>query len=285
MRVTSHFVPSRPSCRQKRRGEGDPVNIVIFGANGPTGRLAAEQASAEGHTVTAVTRRPKEFPVIGPRVRVVEADVLDPAAVDRGVAGQDAVISALGVPYGRSPVSVYSAGVSHITQAMTKHGVRRIVGVTSTVLFGTAAPGETFLFRRVLEPSVVRFMGRTVYDDMRRMEEVVRESDLDWTVVRPGGLFDRDGVSDYRVGTERLPGRYTARADLAHELLRQAVDDGHVRAFVDVRTTQDTPSFLDLLRNEAFSGKGGKRGKRGKRGSEKGTGTGNLPVGRRTWSG
>ncbi|WP_427920304.1 NAD(P)-dependent oxidoreductase [Streptomyces sp. cg40] len=237
------------------------MNIVIFGANGTTGRLAAEQAGAEGHAVTAVTRRPADFPVRGPRLRVLEADVLDPAAVERAVAGQDAVISTLGVPYGRRPVTVYSVGIRHITRAMARHDVRRVVGVTSTVLFGTAAPGEGLLFRKVLEPSVVRFMGRTVYDDMRRMEEILRETDLDWTVVRPGGLFDTDSVSDYRVGRERLPGRYTARADLAHELLRQAVDDDrHVHAFVDVRTTQGTPSFLDLIRNEAFGGKGEKSG-------------------------
>lgn len=235
------------------------MNIVIFGANGPTGRLAVEQARAEGHAVTAVTRAPESFPMKNPRVRVVGADVLDPGAVDGAVAGQDAVISVLGVPFGRSPVAVYSVGVGHIARAMAEHGVRRFVGVTSAVLFGTAAPGEGFLFRKVLEPSVVRFMGRTVYDDMRRMEEIVRATDLDWTVVRPGGLFDRDGVSDYRVGTERLPGRYTARADLAHALLRQAVEDRHVRAFVDVRTTQDTPSFLDLLRKEAFSGERGRK--------------------------
>ncbi|MHA5049546.1 NAD(P)-dependent oxidoreductase [Streptomyces sp. SD15] len=235
------------------------MNIVIFGANGPTGRQTAEQASAAGHTVTAVTRHPETFPLSGrPRLRVVAADVLDPAAVERAVAGQDAVISALGVPYSRSPVTVYSAGITHITQAMTKHGVRRLVAVTSTVLFGTAAPGESFFFRKVLEPSIARFMGRTVYDDMRRMEDIVRESDRDWTVIRPGGLFDTDVVSDYQVGTARLPGRYTARADLARELLRQAVgDDRHVRAFVDVRTTQNTPSFLDLIRREAFNGKAG----------------------------
>ncbi|MFI6401042.1 NAD(P)-dependent oxidoreductase [Streptomyces sp. NPDC050548] len=239
------------------------MNIVIFGANGTTGRLAAEQAGAAGHTVTAVTRRPADFPVRGPRLRVMEADVLDPAAVERAVAGQDAVISTLGVPYGRKPVTVYSVGIRHITRAMARHDVRRVVGVTSTVLFGTAAPGEGVLFRKVLEPSVVRFMGRTVYDDMRRMEEILRATDLDWTVIRPGGLFDNDSVSDYQVGSERLPGRYTARADLAHALLRQAVEDRHagaLRAFIDVRTTENTPSFLDLIRNEAFGGKGRRSG-------------------------
>ncbi|WP_127353992.1 NAD(P)-dependent oxidoreductase [Actinacidiphila soli] len=231
------------------------MKLVIFGANGPTGRQATEQAIAEGHTVTAVTRRPEAFPLSDPRLRVVGADVLDPAAVERTVAGQEAVISALGVPYRRSPVTVYSAGITHITQAMTKHGVRRLVCVTSTVLFDVEAPGEGFFFRKVLEPSIARFMGRTVYDDMRRMEMIVRESDHEWTIIRPGGLFDTNAVSDYRVATSRLPGRFTSRADLGNALLHQAVGNRHVRAFIDVRTTEGTPSFLDIIRKEAFSGK------------------------------
>lgn len=228
------------------------MNIVVFGANGPTGRQVVEQAAGEGHSVTAVTRRPADFPLRGARVRVAEADVHDAGAVARVVAGHDAVVSALGVPYGREPVSVYSAGAAHITQAMTKHGVRRLVAVTSTILFDTRAPGEGFLFARVLEPAVERFMGRTVYEDMRRMEAVIRESGVDWTVVRPGGLFDATRVSDYQTGTSRLPGRYTARADLARELLRQVTGRGNVREFLDVRTTEGTPTFLQLIRKEAF---------------------------------
>ncbi|MER6978276.1 NAD(P)-dependent oxidoreductase [Streptomyces carpinensis] len=227
-------------------------NIVVFGANGPTGRLVVEQAGAAGCRVTAVTRRPESFPVRGAHVRVAEADVLDAGAVGHVVAGHDVVISALGVPFGREPVSVYSSGATHMIRAMAAHGVRRLVAVTSTIMFGTPAPDEGFLFRRVLEPAVARFMGRTVYDDMRRMEEIVRRSDLDWTVIRPGGLFDAPDVSDYRIGTSRLPGRYTARADLAHELLRQADERRYVHEFVDVRTTQGTPTFVELIRKEAL---------------------------------
>ncbi|MER5184447.1 SDR family oxidoreductase [Streptomyces sp. NPDC002896] len=231
------------------------MKLVVFGANGPTGRQVTEQAIAEGHTVTAVTRRPDAFPLKDPRLQVVGADVQDPAAVEQAVAGQDAVISALGVPYSRDPVTVYSEGITHITQAMTKQGVRRLVCVTSTVLFGVAAPGEGLFFRKVLEPFLVRFVGRTVYDDMRRLEEIVRESDRDWTVIRPGGLFDTTAVSHYQIADTRLPGRYTSRADLANALLRQAVDGGDVRTFVDVRTTEGTPSFIDLLRKEAVGSK------------------------------
>ncbi|MFD3589271.1 NAD(P)-dependent oxidoreductase [Streptomyces sp. NPDC058683] len=231
------------------------MKLVVFGANGPTGRQVTAQAIAEGHTVTAVTRHPEEFPLRDPRLRVAGADVLDPGAVERAVAGQDAVISTLGVPYGRKPVSLYSEGITRVTQAMTKHGVRRLVCVSSTVLFGVAAPGETFLFRKVLEPTIARTVGRTVYEDMRRMEEIVRDGDHRWTVVRPAGLFDTDAVSSYRVATSRLPGRFTSRADLGNALLREAVDDRHVHAFVDVRTSEGVPGILDVIRKEAFGGR------------------------------
>ncbi|MFQ3558416.1 NAD(P)H-binding protein [Streptomyces gramineus] len=232
------------------------MNIVVFGANGPTGRQVTAQALAEGHTVTAVTRRPEQFPAGDARLRVAGADVFDPAAVSRAVAGQDAVVSTLGVPYGRKPVTVYSAGVTAISRAMTEHGVRRLVCVSSAVLFRVAAPGETFFFRKVVEPAIARTVGRTVYEDMRRMEETVRDGDHRWTVVRPAGLFDADAVSAYQVATSRLPGRFTSRADLGAVLLREAVDDRHVRAFVDVRTTQGVPGILDVIRKEAFGGRG-----------------------------
>ncbi|MFC1416148.1 NAD(P)-dependent oxidoreductase [Streptacidiphilus cavernicola] len=232
------------------------MRIVVFGANGPTGRQTVAQAVAQGHQVTAVTRRPEAFPLTGPLLRVVGADVADPAAVRRAVAGQDAVVSTLGVPFGRAPVTVYSDGAAHITGAMAEHGVRRLVCVTSTTVSGEESPGEGLFFRKVLEPFVARFVGRTVYADMRRSEEIVRDSGCDWTVVRPAGLFDTAAVSDYRMAAgPRLPGRFTARADLADALLRQAVEDRDVRAVVEVRTTEGVPKLLDLLRREAF-GKG-----------------------------
>ncbi|MEU6356550.1 NAD(P)H-binding protein [Streptomyces sp. NPDC047072] len=98
------------------------MKLVVFGANGPTGRQVTRQALTEGHTVTAITRRPGSFPLSDPRLRVTGADVLDPDAVARVVAGQDAVISTLGASKGESPVRVYSRSAAHITRAMAEHG-------------------------------------------------------------------------------------------------------------------------------------------------------------------
>ncbi|TDC22800.1 SDR family oxidoreductase [Streptomyces sp. 8K308] len=229
------------------------MKLVIFGANGPTGRLVTQRALDEGHTVTAVTRRPDAFPLEAPNLRVTGADALDAASVDQAVAGHDRVISTLGVPYTREPVTIFSEGARNIAAAMERHGLRRLVCVTSIGVHPQLPPDEKFVFRKVVGP-ILTAMGRPLYEDARRLEEIVRATDLDWTIVRPSGLFDTTAVSDYRVAVEpqRLPGMFTARADLADLLLREVVDDTHVRAAIEVITTQGTPNYLTVFLKEAL---------------------------------
>ncbi|MFF0153640.1 NAD(P)-dependent oxidoreductase [Micromonospora sp. NPDC005203] len=227
------------------------MKLVVFGANGPTGRLTTEMALARGHLVTAVTRRPGSFPLSGAGLRVVGTDVLDAAAVDAVIAGQQAVISSLGIPYTKQTVRVYSQGAANIIAAMKDHGLRRLVCVTSTGTTGEHAEGETFTFKKIIAPILLR-MGRTVYDDMARMEKLVRASGLDWTVIRPAGLFDGDVITDYRAEPRRLPGRFTSRIDLADLLIREATEDNHLGQFIDVVTTAGAPTFAQMFVREAL---------------------------------
>jgi putative NADH-flavin reductase len=90
------------------------MNIVIFGANGPTGRLLTKQALAKGHTVTAVTRHPNIFPLQNASLKVMRGDVFDLTSVEQAVTGKDAVFSTLGVPFSRKTIAVYSQGAAHI---------------------------------------------------------------------------------------------------------------------------------------------------------------------------
>jgi uncharacterized protein YbjT (DUF2867 family) len=96
-------------------------------------------------------------------------------------------------------------------------------------------------------------MGKNLYDDMRRMEALVRASDLDWTIIRPSGLFATDGVTDYVVAENFVPHRFTSRADLADFLLRQATDTEFVRKAAAVATLSPQPTVLELIRNEALA--------------------------------
>jgi putative NADH-flavin reductase len=228
------------------------MRIVIFGANGATGRLLSEQALAAGHDVVAVTRRPAEFPIRHERLSVVEADVHDAPAVERAVVGADAVLSTLGVPFTRKPIAVYSGGIENIAAAMSRHGVKRLVVVSSSATESHHHAHGGFFMNRVLQPLVTATIGKTTYGDMRRMEELVRASDLEWTIVRPSGLFDAQQVTAYELHEDQAPGIFTSRNDLAASMLEQATGVRFVRKAVAVTTSEGAPTLFQMLRREAF---------------------------------
>jgi putative NADH-flavin reductase len=234
------------------------MDIAVFGANGPTGRLLVRRALDAGHAVTAVTRHPDDFPLRDDRLTVLDGDVLNPAAAEGAVAGQDAVLSTLGTPYSRKAITLYSRGVANIIGAMTRQRVRRLVCVSS----GATDPDERFrdtgggfYFENALKPMIIYTIGRTLYADMRRMENLLRDSDLDWTIVRPSGLFGTEEVTDYRIAEDFIAGRYTSRLDLADFVLRQADDRHYARKAVAIATFSQQPSVLQLIRSEALQRK------------------------------
>lgn len=229
------------------------MRIAVFGANGLTGRLLTGQALAAGHLVAAVTRQPDSFPLHHEQLEVVGVDVLDPVAVDTVVAGRDAVLSTLGVPAGKQPISTYSDGVANIVAAMKRHRVRRLAVVSSSGVDPHPYSDGGFLFNRVLLPYMTGVVGKTLYDDMRLMETLVRTSDLDWTIVRPGGLYHLPSATDYTLVEGHADGRFTARVDLAASMLALLGDDRYLRNTVGVITTVDNPTLLRWLRREALA--------------------------------
>jgi uncharacterized protein YbjT (DUF2867 family) len=231
------------------------MDIVCFGANGATGRLVVRQALGEGHVVTAFTRHPEAFPLRDDRLRLVGGDVLDPGSVDKAVSGQEAVLSSLGVPFSRKPITVYSQGMAHIVQSMQRFGVRRLVCVSATPVDPRYDTQGGFIFEKVLKPVISHTLGRTMYADLRRMEDLVRQSGLGWTILRPSGLFEASSGTDYLVTDGLLSGQFTSRTDLADCLLRQLDDDQNVHKVLAVATVSGQPSFLRFFLAEGIGKK------------------------------
>jgi nucleoside-diphosphate-sugar epimerase len=228
------------------------VKLAVFGANGPTGRHLVELALAEDHEVVAFTRHPDAFPIQAERLETAAGDVHDPDAVAEAISGTDAVVSTLGVPFTKTPITVYSDGAANIIAGMHAAGIKRLVAVTSSVMGPYPEPLGGFIFEKVIEPYVVNKLGKTVYDDMRRMEAIVSASDLAWTIVRPSGLFKAPAVSAYEVAVDHIGYRFTARIDLADCLLRQALSDTFVRSKIAVATPSAKPSMLKLIWQEGI---------------------------------
>lgn len=228
------------------------MKLVVFGANGPTGRLLTKLALDEDHEVVAFTRHPDAFPIEHRHLRLAGGDVHDPAAVASAINGAAAVLCTLGVPFAKTPVTVYSHGITNIVAGMHTAGVKRLACVTSSSLDPYPEPLGGFIFERIMQPYVVNKLGKTVYDDMRRMEALVTASDLDWTIVRPSGLFEAPAVSAYGVAADHIAHRFTARIDLADCLLRLALDDSHVRSAIAVASLHAKPSMLKLIWQEGI---------------------------------
>jgi putative NADH-flavin reductase len=209
------------------------MKLTIFGATGATGTTLLQQAAAAGHSVTAVVRDPARLAVPAhQRLRIVTAEVMDPAAISQAVAGADAVLSALG-PRGSGRTTVSQDSVRSIIQAMQKSGVRRLITVSGSIV---ADAGEGPVMRYVLKPLVRRTFLRHVCADMRCAEDEIRASDLNWTIMRPPRLTGKPAAGTYRTAIDRnLPRGYTiSRADLAACMLTLLDDTATVHRHISI---------------------------------------------------
>jgi putative NADH-flavin reductase len=204
------------------------MKLTTFAATGRIGRQLLDQARAAGHEVTAVARHADRLPS---DVRTVTADLLhpDPVALAGAVDGADAVLSGLG-PRSRSEFGIASKGTRPILAAMKEAGATRIVVVSAAPVSTVASPGrphppthdpgEGFWMSHLLTPAITTFM-RAHYTDLAAMEDLLRDSGLDWTVIRPPRLTDKPLTGTYRTAYEQnLPhGGTVSRADVAHLML------------------------------------------------------------------
>ncbi|MFG2057581.1 NAD(P)-dependent oxidoreductase [Micromonospora sp. NPDC048930] len=194
------------------------MRLAVFGASGGTGRLLVARAATAGHQVVAVVRDPARLGVVAPGVTVLPADVTDRAAVAAAVRDCDAVVSLLGPGAVRGPTTVRGDATATVVAAMRDTGVRRLVVVTAA---GHTTAGDGPLVRFLLKPLLSALL-RHSFADMRRTEEIVRGSGLDWTLVRPPRLTDGPATGTYRTAVDRnvRGGLRLSRADLSDVVLR-----------------------------------------------------------------
>ena len=204
------------------------MKIVIVAATGGIGRQLLRQAIDAGYDVTAVVRSPQKL--AGLPVRTVAADLAHPdaAALTAAIAGADAVLSGLGARTA-ADTGVAERGTRAVVDAM------RATGVPSPARPGPPKhdPGDGFFMRHLGAP-FARTAFRKHYADLARMEDVVRDSDLDWTISRPPKLTDGPLTGAYRtaLGHNIRGGFSVSRADVAHQMLRSLDQPETVREIV-----------------------------------------------------
>ena len=188
------------------------MKLLVFGAAGATGRLAVRSALAAGHEVTAFVRGADS--VEG--ARTVRGDATDPASVAGAMAGQEAVISTLGVRNAFRSGGIIERSAAVIVPAMERAGARRLV------VMSALGVGRT----REQAPWLPRLMYRVllgdIFADKAAGERIVEASRLDWTIVYPPLLTDLPATGAYRAAEQLdLSGMpRVSRADVADFMVR-----------------------------------------------------------------
>jgi putative NADH-flavin reductase len=205
------------------------MKVVIFGASGGTGRELVRQALEKGHQVTAFVRDPARCPE-RERVRMVQGDVLDASDVAVAIAGQDAVLSALGSrTLGKSDLLARAS--ANILNGMRAHGVRRLIvlGAAGALRSSLKYQGEG---RKLFFWLISHTMLKEPLADSAAQQKLIEASDVDYTIVLPPRLLDTPASGKYRVLPDGLPrGSFQiARADVAGFMLKQLQDHSFVRA-------------------------------------------------------
>jgi uncharacterized protein YbjT (DUF2867 family) len=210
------------------------MRLTVFGATGGIGGHVVRQALDAGHKVTAVVRDPARFGVTHPALEVVTVPGLtDPDVLRPVVDGSDVAISGVG-PRGRKDGPVASSATRGILRALEAGGVGRFVAVSAAPV-GPVADGDSFVNRRILLPFISALL-RDLYADLAAMEDEIRRSGPEWTVVRPPKLVNTPLTGRYRtvVGGNVPRGYRISRADTAHAMLAVLDDPATVRRAVGV---------------------------------------------------
>jgi uncharacterized protein YbjT (DUF2867 family) len=201
------------------------TTVAVVGASGATGRAVTRRLTEAGHRVVAVCRTRPD----GTTAEHRPTDALDPAAVDRALAGISRVVVALGIAEDPLAVrlrgargtssTVRSEGTANVVRTMGAHGGGRLV-VLSSYGIGDSAPGLSVSMRAVFTVLLAPQMR-----DHAEQERIVRESGLDWTIARPVNLVDEDRPEVVADPAMRTVSMAVGREQVAERLAHWATSD------------------------------------------------------------
>ena len=205
------------------------MKLLILGATGPTGQNLVSQAFDAGHQVTVLVRNPRKLSEARP-VTIIEGDPTHAATIAKSMRECDAVLSALGA--GNSlKGDIASRSAAAIIPAMEQTAAKRLIVVSA---FGV---GESIGDASLIQKLFYRTLLRAIFADKAKSDGLIRESSLDWTIVRPVVLTNGPRTGTYRVAERvtmhSLPS--VSRADVADFMLRELAERKWIRKTVVIR--------------------------------------------------
>ena len=208
------------------------MKILIIGATSKTGRLVIEQCIESSIQVKALARHPTRLHDLS-NLEVLEGDILDYEKVKSSINGCDAVICILGASQGEEVGTTRSKGTKNLIKAMKSANVTRLISV-STIGVGDSVNNMSF-FSKLIYPLIV---GKARLLEAQKQENLILNSSLQWTIVRPPRLVNNSQNQETRAGKELITyfSDKLSRTNLAQFLVESLEQDDYI---------QDTVTLVD----------------------------------------
>jgi putative NADH-flavin reductase len=167
------------------------MKVVIFGATGFSGKAILKEALSQQHQVTVLVRNKSSILVQDKNLKIVEGNVLDKHTVAEVLKNSDAVIQCLGVGgKGNGKLTTFiSDATKIIVEEMEKQQIKRLIAM-SNVGAGNSVSFQPWIFTKIILPYFMKWL-KVLIDDKNRMEPIIMNSELDWTIVRCPNIVDK----------------------------------------------------------------------------------------------
>jgi putative NADH-flavin reductase len=173
------------------------MKVIIFGATGFSGQAILAEAIKQGHEVTVLVRDSSKVKINHNNLRIVEGNVLDSQKVAFVIQNQEAVIQWLGVG-GKgdgNPTTFISEATKVIVDEIQKQQIKRLIAL-SNVGAGNSVAFQPWFFTKIILPYFLKWL-KVIIDDKNRMEPIIMNSNLNWTIVRCPNIVDKPTKGKY----------------------------------------------------------------------------------------
>ena len=207
------------------------MNITIIGASAGIGLETVKRGLNRNHSITTLSR--SEINIEDKQsLNMILGDATNKADLFKSIQNADALIVTLGTGKNMKATTLFSDFAKLILEI---HNENKI---TIPFIFVTGfGAGESKNYVPWLVKMFLKYLLKDVYADKTKMEEMITHSDLNWTVVRPGRLLDKELTEKYRIENKLFKGINIGginRADVADFLIKQAENQTELKKYIGI---------------------------------------------------
>ena len=207
------------------------MNITIIGASAGIGLEAVKRGLNRNHALTTLSRSEIEIEDKN-SIHSILGDATKKGDLQKAILNAEALIITLGTAKNMKTTTLFSDFAKTLVEINSENKID--IPVIFVTGFGA---GESQNYVSWLVKMFLKYLLKDIYADKTKMEEIITQSDMNWTVVRPGRLLDKELTEKYRIENTLFKGINIGginRADVADFLIKQAEKQTELKTYVAI---------------------------------------------------